>query len=137
MELAIRYSDGLVLASDAVDPAIVAQAEASGLPLLKHADTAAENAYVEFLQYAVSLRSMKRFNLVYILGLVALLLTACNPEYNNVGAELVSTDLFDTETREFPVYVVQDVLTMSSPINRLSFILVTITSLTLDVRKHP
>ena len=48
MELAIRYSDGLVLASDAVDPAIVAQAEASGLPLLKHADTAAENAYVEF-----------------------------------------------------------------------------------------
>ena len=48
MELAIRYSDGLVLASDAVDPAIVAQAEASGLPLLKHADTTAENAYVEF-----------------------------------------------------------------------------------------
>ena len=48
MELAIRYSDGLVLASDAVDSAIVAQAEASGLPLLKHADTAAENAYVEF-----------------------------------------------------------------------------------------
>ena len=53
---------------------------------------------------------MKRLNLVYILGLVALLLTACNPEYNNVGAELVSTDVFDTETREFPVYVAQDVL---------------------------
>ncbi len=53
---------------------------------------------------------MKRFNLVYTIGLVALLLTACNPEYNNVGAELVSTDVFDTETREFPVYVAQDVL---------------------------
>ena len=48
MDLAIRYSDGLVLASDAIDPDVVAQAEASGLPLLKHADTAAENAYVEF-----------------------------------------------------------------------------------------
>ena len=48
MDLAIRYSDGLVLASDAIDPDVVAQAEASGLPLLNHADTAAENAYVEF-----------------------------------------------------------------------------------------
>ena len=48
MELAIRYSDGLVLASDAVDPSVVAQAEASGLPLLKYADTSTENAYVEF-----------------------------------------------------------------------------------------
>ena len=53
---------------------------------------------------------MKRFNSLYKIGLFALLLTACNPEYNNVGADLVSTDVFDTETREFPVYVSQDVL---------------------------
>ena len=48
MDLAIRYSDGLVLASDSIDPSIVKQAEESGLPLLNHSDSTAENAYVEF-----------------------------------------------------------------------------------------
>ena len=39
-----------------------------------------------------------------------LFLIACNPEYNTVGADLVSTDVFETETRAFPVFVTQDVL---------------------------
>ena len=48
MELAIRYSDGLVLASDSIDTSIVKLAEKSGLPMLKHTDSLADNAYVEF-----------------------------------------------------------------------------------------
>ena len=53
---------------------------------------------------------MKRIKLLISVGFAALLFAACNPEYNTVGADLVSTDLFDTETREFPVFVSQDIL---------------------------
>ena len=48
MELAIRYSDGLVLASESIDESIVSLAESSGLPLLKETSDNNENAYVEF-----------------------------------------------------------------------------------------
>ena len=48
MELAIRYSDGLVLASESIDESIVSLVESSGLPLLKETSDNNENAYVEF-----------------------------------------------------------------------------------------
>lgn len=48
MELAIHYSDGLVLASESIDESIVSLAESSGLPLLKETSDNNENAYVEF-----------------------------------------------------------------------------------------
>ena len=48
MELAIRYSDGLVLASESIDESIVSLAKSSGLPLLKETSNNNENAYVEF-----------------------------------------------------------------------------------------
>lgn len=53
---------------------------------------------------------MNRLTPIFFLVLVAFFTTACNPDYNTVGVDLVSTDLFDTETREFPVFVAQDVL---------------------------
>lgn len=53
---------------------------------------------------------MTRLKFHLFIGLFALFLIACNPEYNTVGAELVSTDVFETETTVFPVFVTQDVL---------------------------
>ena len=38
-------------------------------------------------------------------GIFVLLFTACNQEFNSVGVDLIATDQFDTETREFPVFV--------------------------------
>ena len=42
---------------------------------------------------------------LFRLGVLALLLTACNQEFNSVGVDLIATDQFDTEAREFPVFV--------------------------------
>lgn len=38
-------------------------------------------------------------------GVLALLVTACNQEFNSVGVDLIATDQFDTVAREFPVFV--------------------------------
>ena len=42
---------------------------------------------------------------LFRLGVLALFLTACNQEFNSVGVDLIATDQFDTEAREFPVFV--------------------------------
>lgn len=42
---------------------------------------------------------------LFRLGVLALLLTACNQEFNSVGVDLIATDQFDTEVSEFPVFV--------------------------------
>ena len=42
---------------------------------------------------------------VFRVGVLALLVTACNQEFNTVGVDLIATDQFDTEVREFPVFV--------------------------------
>jgi len=39
---------------------------------------------------------------LFRLGVLALLLTACNQEFNSVGVDLIATDQFDMEAREFP-----------------------------------
>lgn len=40
-----------------------------------------------------------------LIGVLALLVTACNQEFNSVGVDLIATDQFDTVAREFPVFV--------------------------------
>lgn len=42
---------------------------------------------------------------LFRIGVLALLVTACNQEFNTVGVDLIATDQFDTEVREFPVFV--------------------------------
>ena len=42
---------------------------------------------------------------LFRLGVLTLLLTACNQEFNSVGVDLIATDQFDTEVSEFPVFV--------------------------------
>ena len=42
---------------------------------------------------------------LFRVGVLALLFTACNQEFNSVGVDLIATDQFDTEVREFPVFV--------------------------------
>ena len=42
---------------------------------------------------------------LFRVGIFVLLFTACNQEFNSVGVDLIATDQFDTETREFPVFV--------------------------------
>lgn len=42
---------------------------------------------------------------LFRIGVLALLVTACNQEFNSVGVDLIATDQFDTEVREFPVFV--------------------------------
>lgn len=53
---------------------------------------------------------MAIFKKTHFLGVISLLVIACNSEYNTVGVDLISTDQFDTETREFPVFVSVDTL---------------------------
>ncbi len=48
---------------------------------------------------------MISLNKLFRLGTLALLLTACNQEYNSVGVDLIATNQFDTDTREFPVFL--------------------------------
>lgn len=42
---------------------------------------------------------------LFHLGIFALVIVACNQEFNSVGVDLIATDQFDTESREFPVFV--------------------------------
>ena len=42
---------------------------------------------------------------LFRIGVLAFLVTACNQEFNTVGVDLIATDQFDTEVREFPVFV--------------------------------
>ena len=42
---------------------------------------------------------------LFRVGVLALLFTACNQEFNSVGVDLIATDQFDTEVREFPIFV--------------------------------
>ncbi len=43
-------------------------------------------------------------------GFLFFILIGCNTEYNTVGIDLIATDQFQTQTREFPVYVQVDTL---------------------------
>jgi len=54
---------------------------------------------------------MEIFQKTFRLGILAVLISACNPEFNTVGVDLIDTDQFNTESREFPVYVSIDPLT--------------------------
>lgn len=45
------------------------------------------------------------------LGFTILFIVGCNPDYNTIGADLISTDQFDTNRSTFPVYVELDTLT--------------------------
>ena len=42
---------------------------------------------------------------LFCVGVLALFVAACNQEFNSVGVDLIATDQFETEVREFPVYV--------------------------------
>ena len=42
---------------------------------------------------------------LFCVGVFALVISSCNQEYNSVGVDLIATDQFDTETREFPVFL--------------------------------
>ena len=42
---------------------------------------------------------------LFHLGIFAFVIVACNQEFNSVGVDLIATDQFDTESREFPVFV--------------------------------
>lgn len=53
---------------------------------------------------------MSRIGKLIFFGIVLPLFIACNQEYNTVGIDLINTDLFDTETQRFPVYVSLDKL---------------------------
>ena len=41
----------------------------------------------------------------FCVGVLALFVAACNQEFNSVGVDLIATDQFETEVREFPVFV--------------------------------
>ena len=57
-----------------------------------------------------------------LLGL-SFLFTACNPEFNTVGIDLIATDQFETTTQTYPVYFTQekleDVVTTGLPVMQL------------------
>ena len=42
---------------------------------------------------------------LFCVGVLALFVAACNQEFNSVGVDLIATDQFETEVREFPVFV--------------------------------
>lgn len=42
---------------------------------------------------------------LFCVGVFALVISSCNQEYNSVGVDLIATNQFDTETREFPVFL--------------------------------
>lgn len=53
---------------------------------------------------------MTRIGKKLFFGILFPLVMACNQEYNTVGIDLITTDLFDTQTRKYPVYVALDKL---------------------------
>lgn len=48
---------------------------------------------------------MKSIRNLFYAGIFAVLLTACEREYNSVGIALIATDQFETQTQEFPVFL--------------------------------
>ena len=60
----------------------------------------------------------------FFLGIgVTLFFTACNPEFNTVGIDLIATDQFETTTQTYPVYFsqekVEDVVATGLPVMQL------------------
>lgn len=59
----------------------------------------------------------------FLLFGISILFTACNPEFNTVGIDLIATDQFETTTQTYPVYFsqekVEDVVATGLPIMQL------------------
>lgn len=48
---------------------------------------------------------MTNFKKLFLLGAFLLFFSACNPEFNTVGLDLIANNQFETQTAEIPVYV--------------------------------
>ncbi|MGB2171186.1 MAG: DUF4270 domain-containing protein [Flavobacteriaceae bacterium] len=54
---------------------------------------------------------MTIFKKIFLFGILSVLISACNSEYNTVGIDLISSNQFETQIRDFPVYISVDSLT--------------------------
>lgn len=51
---------------------------------------------------------MTRTGKILFFGILFPMILACNQEYNTVGIDLISTDLFNSQSQKYPVYVALD-----------------------------
>ena len=111
------YSDGFVLAGEALPKGVLKAIDSSGKPVLSYKVSQDAGAVVDFIQkkYCPNYMQPNRIaSLGSLVLIVFLSIIGCDKEFHNVGIDLFENYGFQTQSETYPVFVYQEALEKST-----------------------